>query len=199
MGPPKKPKPTSPNLSISDIVGSPVLLPGESQEHYQQALSETIEQLEAKTPLQIYLAEKICECLWWMRRYEEQKRNTLIRSMCEILKIGDVSRRMDQQMQWMFRDLLSGDVTPSLRQMFAAKNHTMESLQQEAFDRCRERILQLEEMIALKAKTLAGFQASYEVITHRKVNAERLELQNSLMRRDLKAIDHDQPAQGSGK
>ena len=191
MGAPKKPKSASPNLSITDIVGSPVLLPGESEEQYRQALSQTLQQLEAKTPLQIYLAEKICECLWWMRRYEEQKRNSLIRNMCEILRANNMSFKMDSQMQWMFRDLLIGQITPSLQQHLSAKNHTVESLQQEAFDKCRDRMLQLDEMIALKAKTLAGFQVSYEVISHRKLNAERLELQNSLMRRDLKAIDHD--------
>lgn len=60
-------------------------------------------------------------------------------------------------------------------------------------------ILQLEEMIALKAKTLAGFQTSYEVLSNRKVNAERLELQNSLMRRDLQAIENDQSSQGTSE
>ena len=47
----------------------------------------------------------------------------------------------------------------------------------------------LDEQVALKAKTLAGFQASYEVLVNRKENAERMRLQNALMTRDLGAID----------
>ena len=35
--------------------------------------------------MQVYLAEKILECLWWMRRYEQQKRATLAREMAKIL------------------------------------------------------------------------------------------------------------------
>jgi hypothetical protein len=48
----------------------------------------------------------------------------------------------------------------------------------------------LDQRGALKAKTLAGFQASYEVLVNRKVNAERMRLQNALMQRDLGAIEN---------
>ena len=51
---------------ISQILGSTPVLPGECQEIYQQGLVATIQELGATTPLQIYLAEKIYECLWWM-------------------------------------------------------------------------------------------------------------------------------------
>jgi hypothetical protein len=34
--------------------------------------------------LQIYLAEKIYDCLWWVRRYEAQKRAVMIPVMVEI-------------------------------------------------------------------------------------------------------------------
>jgi hypothetical protein len=57
-------------------------------------------------------------------------------------------------------------------------------------------------MVALKAKTLAGFQASYEVLVNRKVNAERMRLQNALMQRDLGAIENkvtDEPHNKSTK
>ena len=38
-------------------------LPGESSIDYQQGLIQLIEELEAKTVLQVYLAEKIYDCL----------------------------------------------------------------------------------------------------------------------------------------
>ena len=46
-------------------------------------------------------------------------------------------------------------------------------------------------MVALKAKTLAGFQASYEVLVNRNINADRMRLQNALLQRDLGAIEID--------
>ena len=51
-----------------------------------------------------------------------------------------------------------------------------------------------DEQVALKAKTLAGLQASYEVLANRGLNAERMRLQNALLRRDLGALDA--PARG---
>ena len=53
----------------------------------------------------------------------------------------------------------------------------------------RDELEQLDQQIALQAKVLAGFQASYEVAFNRKRNVERLDLQNALLRRDLDAIE----------
>jgi len=53
-------------------LGKVPILPGESAEQYQQSLDALIEELGAKSVLQVYLAEKIHECLWWIHRYEEQ-------------------------------------------------------------------------------------------------------------------------------
>ena len=65
----------------------------------------------------------------------------------------------------------------------------MESLTQKALEICQFKLESLDEMIALKAKTLAGFQASYEALVNRSVLQERLKLQNDLLRRDLQTID----------
>ena len=70
-------------------------------------------------------------------------------------------------------------------------NLTVESLNQNAFESNKNVLLRLDQMIALKAKTLAGFQASYEVLVNRNVNAERMRLQNALMQRDLGAIENE--------
>ena len=49
--------------------------------------------------------------------------------------------------------------------------------------------MQLDQQIALQVKILVSFQGSYELAFNRKLNIERLILQNALMRRDLGAID----------
>lgn len=186
---------TSGTSPISSLVsGSPVLI-GESAEVYAQALATTIQELSATTPLQIYLAEKIFDCLWWLRRYEQQKRKTLIRSMCERLEPQRFESNMNAHKEAWFRALDAGQETPALSRAMAAKSHNLESLQQEAFDKCLDKMLALDELIALKTKTLAGFQASYEALINRKLILEKIKLQNALMRKGLDAIEHDKPAQ----
>jgi len=186
---------TSAPAAISSLAsGSPVLI-GESAEEYAEALATTIQELSATTPLQIYLAEKIFDCLWWMRRYEQQKRMSLIRSMCVQLEPQTYLSDMNPHKEGWFRAIESGQMTPALSRAMAAKSHSLESLQQEAFDKCLHKMLALDELIAIKAKTLAGFQASYEALTNRKLVLERYKLQNALMRKGLTAIEHDKPAQ----
>jgi hypothetical protein len=63
------------------MLGVTPILPGESEESYSAGLSAVIEELGAKTTLQVYIAEKIHDCLWWIRRYEDQKRVTIIAEM----------------------------------------------------------------------------------------------------------------------
>ena len=52
-----------------------------------------------------------------------------------------------------------------------------------------EELMQLDQLIALKANTLSGIQKSYEALVARSVMQERLKLQNELLKRDLQAID----------
>jgi hypothetical protein len=67
--------------------------------------------------------------------------------------------------------------------------NTIEGLKQQAMTRKAREIRALDEQIALQAKILAGFQASYEVAANRKLNIERMNLQNEMLRRDVEAID----------
>jgi len=71
--------PTAP--SIGELLGVTPILPGESEASYTAGLNAVIEELDAKTTLQVYLAEKIYDCLWWIRRYEDQKRISIIAEM----------------------------------------------------------------------------------------------------------------------
>jgi hypothetical protein len=182
--------------AISQLISTSPVLPGESESIYQQGLVATVKELGAETPLQIYLAEKIYECLWWMRRYENQKHATLIRSMATALDPhkpgGDISKREALVMDALF----ANRIDEGFNQQLQHHNLTLESLKQKAFAKSRAVLESFDQMIALKAKTLAGFQASYEVLVNRKINIERMRLQNALMQLDLGAIEnavvHDQ-------
>lgn len=177
--------------SITQLVGASPVLPGESADLYQYGLTSTVKELGAETPLQIYLVEKIFECLWWMRRYENQKHATLIRSMASALDpnkiVGDVSRRE----AWVMAALFANRIDDEFNELLQEQNLTLDSLNQKALAKTRQALEGLDQMIALKAKTLAGFQASYEVLVNRKNNIERMQLQNKLMQRDLGAIANE--------
>lgn len=174
---------------ITDVLALTPVLPGESAQLYQRGLIAAVKELDASTPLQVYLAEKIFECLWWMRRYENQKRTTIIRKMAKLLDTG-YSPTITNNQAWAFEVIMENRVDDEdFVKTLDEHNHSLESLTQEAMSDCRGQLEDLEVQIALKAKTLAGFQASYEVLVQRNVNAERLRLQNDLMRRDLQAIE----------
>lgn len=186
--------PKAPAISkISRMIGGvPPVLPGESEEVYREGLAATLSELQAETPLQVYLAEKIFDCLWWIRRYEVQKRSTVVRAMGQRLKPRskeeDEDAEFDQALLMMA--LSENKWEHHLLNAALDQNHlTPEALLQEATYNCRGYLEHLEESIALKVKTLSALQSAYEALANRRVNAERLRLQNELVRRDLEAID----------
>jgi hypothetical protein len=164
------------------------IFPGESEDSYTAGLNAVIEELDAKTTLQVYLAEKIHDCLWWIRRYEDQKRLTVITAMAR-----EVNQRyqsdITQEEVYAREALLAGNIDTHLVKAFAIVGHTIDSVRQLAYTKKGEQIAELDQQIALQVKILASFQASYEVAFNRKLNVERLRLQNELMRRDLAAVD----------
>jgi len=170
--------------SLTAILGSAPVLPGEAEELYRQGLQSLIEELEAKTVMQVYLTEKIYECLWWMRRYEQQKRATLAREMARILCSGTTYKFTADE-----ADVMDAVLDNEFDGWLDESIYSEQSLRQEAFSNKSGAVANLNEQIAVLAKTLAGFQASYEVLANRKLNTERLRLQNELIAKDLSAIE----------
>lgn len=187
------------------MYGGPPTLPGESAEEYRNGLQSVIEELEAKTAMQVYLAEKIFECLWWLRRYEQQKRAILAREMGRIL--GAIAgQKMSSEHQThpsgittlkeMTADevnnmeiLLDPDRRTEFQQLLEKSHHTEQSLMQQAFSQKSERISDLDKTITVFLKNLSGFQVSYEVLVNRKLHIERLRMQNELLSREIDVID----------
>lgn len=174
--------------SIGQLLGPPAVLPGESAAQYQASLLALVGELEATTVLQVYLAEKIHECLWWLRRYDAQKRATIVAEMAAITNEGYAAQVTPTE-ETVRNTLASNQITPLVKRVFNELRHTPESLQQKAMANKWLALQGLDQQIALQTKILSGLQASYEVAFNRKLNVERLQLQNSLLRRDLQAID----------
>lgn len=159
------------------------LLPGESAEEYSNGLRATLAELEAKSPLQIYLAEKIFDCIWWVRRLEAQKTEAITDRMCELikLKIPKFSgRKLLSEGNWS---------SPLLSEVLALMGHTPESLVLSGIRGCGEFLERLDARIADRIKAMQGLQASYEALVNRRFVSERLRLQNANLKRDLAAIE----------
>jgi len=191
-----KPPSTSTALSISDIVSSDPVLPGESRELYDACLKSVITELKATTALQIYLAEQMFECLWWIRRYEQQKRDTILREMANILDTASYPIKISGDKRYYFHALQDADPSEDLLEIIDKSNYSIDTLRQEAMIKAMAHMHGTDVRIAFKAKTLAGFQASYEVLVNRNINRERLELQNAILKRDLQAIEMEKPSRG---
>jgi hypothetical protein len=164
------------------------VLPGESAAQYKASLAALVSELQATTALQVYLAEKIHECLWWIRRYEAQKRNTVVAEMAAITNVR-FSEKVTPVEELVRNTLANNQVNADVELVLEVLRHTPESLQQKAMANKALALQGLDQQIALQTKILAGLQASYEVAFNRKANVERLQLQNSLLRRNLQAID----------
>ena len=78
---------------------------------------------------------------------------------------------------------------PPLKNRIESSGHTPVSLLEHAMSRVQDQIQKLDQLIALRAKTLIQLQQSYEALVNRSVLQERLKLQNDLLKRDLQAID----------
>ena len=169
-------------------IGASAVLPGESGDKYFNGLASTIDELGAKTMTQIYLAEKIFQCMWSMSRYEIQKRACLIAEMVKALKNDYVVATKEGRD---VTQLLEAGLweSPELESKLKSSGYTAQSLTQRAFERRMEEVMQLDQLISLKAHTLSALQKSYERMVSRSIMQERLKLQNELLKRDLQAID----------
>lgn len=175
-----------PTSVITRIAGGDLpLLPGESPDDYRIGLSKTIKELNASTHLQVYLAEKIFDCVWWMRRLESAKTNLIVNRMASLVErmaAGmDVRGILDAQ-DWNNKNLLEA---------VARSGKTMKGLVSEATSLERDALRSLDEQIADRIRALKGLQSAYEALVNRKVMIERLQLQNALLKRDLGALEMD--------
>ena len=172
---------------ISQIVGGKFILPGENAQQFHQAYAAALVELGAQTQLQIYLAEQIFHSMWWIRRYELQKRASLISEMVKILRSPGLAEIAGLDLTELLE--AGGWDEPAVINEIKSKGFTVQSLLQRAGVRQQEELMRLDQSIALKTHTLAQLQKSYEALVNRSVMKERLKLQNDLLKRDLLAID----------
>lgn len=172
---------------ISKIFGPIRLLPGESEDVYNAGLVGTIKELGATTHLQTYLAEKIFQCLWWMRRYEIQKQAALVNGMVDLLTRHDTDKKRRTAITFNLQEgFWDGK---EMKELIETNGFTLDSLLARGMSKVREEIQKIDALISLRVKAISQLQQSYEALVNRSVMQERLKLQNELLKRDLQAID----------
>lgn len=163
--------------------GTSHLLPGESAAEYKEGLEATIAELGSKTPLQTYLAEKIFDCVWWIRRHETQKHQIVVSSMHAQLTRGlnnPPARALLEAGKW-------GD--KGLKDAANALGVTLQSLAEDAIKVNAARLAVQDDRISDRIKALRNLQSAYEALSNRKLVIERLQLQNESIRRDMASIE----------
>ncbi len=183
------PKETPPPTSkVTQAAGGTwPILPGESNAVYKNGLEATVKELGATTELQIFMAEKIFQSIWWMQRYETQKQSVILEGMVD--QLTSYSTSADKRLA--IRQLIFGQTwdDKDVKQMINQHGHTSASLLEEAMSKRKDELIKLDQQIALRMKTLMQLQQSYEALVNRTIMQERLKLQNELLKRDLEAVD----------
>lgn len=100
-----------------------------------------------------------------------------------------MSERQIDDKRYLREGLLQNKLDNKSAEIVEAGGFSVASLRHAAMTKRRNELEQFDKQIALQAKMLAGFQASYEIAFNRKRNVERLDLQNALLRRDLQAVE----------
>ena len=158
------------------------LLPGESRGEYRAGLQQAISELGASTHLQVYLVEKIFDCLWWIRRLESQKSGILLNRMLAILDthLNQGSfRRVIENEQW---------DDHVLKKVLSSVGLSLDAVMAESARKECDMMRVLDQQIGDWVKTLRGLQMAYEALVNRKLMIERLQLQNRSLRRDVDAL-----------
>ncbi len=193
------PKETPPPTSkVTQAAGGTwPILPGESNAVYKNGLEATVKELGATTELQIFMAEKIFQCIWWMRRYETQKQSVILEGM--VSELTNYTTPADKRLA--FRQLIFGQTwdDKDVKQLINEHGHTSASLLEAAMSKRKDELIKLDQQISLRMKTLMQLQQSYEALVNRSIMQERLKLQNQLLKRDLEAIDVQEVKQVESK
>jgi len=185
---PSQPESVGAQSKVGKATGSSThLLPGESHDLYMRSFQATILELGATTELQIYIAEKIFISIWWMRRYENQKRALIIKGMVD----SHLGSSGQTELRVKLTNLFHASIFESegIKKLLATSGQTPQSLLEESMRKNAEKLQALDEQIALRTKTMVTLQQSYEALVNRSVIRERLKLQNEILKRDLQAID----------
>jgi hypothetical protein len=169
---------------LKTLAGSTaVVIKGESQQEYDQGREATIRDLGAQSPLEVYLAEKMFDCLWWIRRLDVMRVDVIRQGMFEALR-HDFRRanirRLIEQEAW---------DDPDLALALNNSGLTVNGLPAAGMVKSQKALESVDRQTALRMKMFRDLQKAYEAHTNRQLNTDRLTLQNRLLSQHLSVKD----------
>lgn len=169
---------------IKALVGSTaVIIPGESQAEYESGREATIRDLGAQSPLEIYLAEKMFDCLWWIRRLDAMRIDVIRQGMLHALRFD--FQRND------ILSLIEQEAWDDPRLIDAAKESdlTVGGLPAAGMIESQGALESIDRQTSLRMKMFRDLQKSFEAHTNRTLQQDRLVLQNELLRQHIVSKD----------
>ena len=169
---------------LKTLAGSTaVVIKGESQQEYDQGREATIRDLGAQSPLEVYLAEKMFDCLWWIRRLDVMRVDVIRDGMVQAI---DYFHRNAQ-----IRELIAKEAwdDPAMKEALDKSELTADTLTAAGMIKAEKSLESIDRQTGFRMKMFRDLQKSFEIHTNRRANSERLVLQNALLHRHVAAKD----------
>ena len=169
---------------LKTLAGSTaVVIKGESQQEYDQGREATIRDLGAQSPLEVYLAEKMFDCLWWIRRLDVMRVDVIREGMVQAI---DYFHRNAQ-----IRELITREAwdDPAMQEALRKSELTADTLPAAGMIKAEKSLESIDKQTGFRMKMFRDLQKSFEAHTNRSLNKDRFELQNELLRRHLSSKD----------
>ena len=166
--------PTSQHLKT--LAGSTaVVIKGESQQEYDQGREATIRDIGAQSPLEVYLAEKMFDCLWWIRRLDAVRVDVIREGMVQAL---DYFQRNAE-----IRELIAREEwdDPAMQRALQKSDLTVDTLPAAGMIKAEKSLESMDKQTGFRMKMFRDLQKAYEAHTNRQLNTDRLTLQNRLL------------------
>ena len=186
--------------AISQVMNACRVLPTESVADHTSGLMALLIELEANSPLKVYLAENVHECMLWIRRYRNQKHQAILKVTAHFLhqRLSGTKVSINQLTDFsdsdnIFQALSLNPAGATVKGILANAKTTLASVQAEAITWRSAELSALDENIAKQFRMLQVLQAEYERLENRKLKREYLQLQVENLRRNVNAIEAPQP------
>ena len=169
---------------LKTLAGSTaVVIKGESQQEYDQGREATIRDLGAQSPLEVYLAEKMFDCLWWIRRLDVMRVDVIREGMVQAI---DYFHRNAQ-----IRELIAREAwhDPAMQEALRKSELTADTLPAAGMIKAEKSLESIDKQTGFRMKMFRDLQKAYEAHTNPQLNTDRLTLQNRLLSQHLSVKD----------
>ena len=181
--------------SLTTLLSSSKLLPGESESEFNASLEGLLSELENPSPLNIALVTQLNECLWWIKRHTVDKELLLHEAMARILsKARDHSdiynnREVPDALDNYFSGNASKDHKEFIEGLLVKGRLTMSTLRARGFKDASKHLKMADELIHRQYQTMRHLQKSIDAVDFKSRIIKRMDLELADLESKARAID----------